>query len=183
MRLIDWSVIALYLTAMLVLAGWLGRRQRRGVFTTGKRPVVLFSTLATQRRTVAAAGCCSGGGCSVARIGGTPTAALIFPLFLAPKGVVSYEILTAPGRESECWQAASCCFAVDMCIYRYVDPAVARSLLLRLLLMVLCCMTFGGARVDRDLLHWYFLSPCFLVCCYWVMRRTGHSLRLPSARW
>ena len=30
MHLIDWSVVALYLAAMLGLAGWLGRRQRSG---------------------------------------------------------------------------------------------------------------------------------------------------------
>ena len=53
MQLIDWSVIALYLTAMLVLAGWLGRRQRSGgdYFLAGRgmsSGSLAASTLATQ---------------------------------------------------------------------------------------------------------------------------------------
>ncbi len=53
MELIDWSVLGLYLFAMLALAGWIGRRQRSGTdyFLAGRgmsNGSLAASTLATQ---------------------------------------------------------------------------------------------------------------------------------------
>ncbi len=204
MHLIDWSVVALYLAAMLALAGWLGRRQRSGgdYFLAGRGMAsgsLAASTLATQCSTNSLLGAPAFVGFTVG--GGMvwlqyelavplAMAALIFLIVPARQmGVVSiYEILELRlGRESRV--IASGCFllfravATGVTIYGVtlilsqllgVDYVIAVLLLMGVTLLY---DLLGGMRavVISDLLQLILLSITVLFSLWLLGEATDWS--------
>ena len=204
MHLIDWSVVALYLAAMLGLAGWLGRRQRSGgdYFLAGRGMAsgsLAASTLATQCSTNSLLGAPAFVGFTVG--GGMvwlqyelavplAMAALIFLIVPARQmGVVSiYEILELRlGRESRV--IASGCFllfravATGVTIYGVtlilsqllgVDYVIAVLLLMGVTLLY---DLLGGMRavVISDLLQLILLSITVLFSLWLLGEATDWS--------